>query len=165
MAKKVATQEKETEEKIVKTYQLFLDLMKEETEGWDHEFVKCFPGKIVVLDDKGTGWFKDIQSYKNRDGMIYVTRVLGEVRLAVILTDGSYLITAIGGYRNEYDWHIMNNDDGYMVIEETNLWEDAFCAELTWRVWWRDYQEYERVQEAWNAFGAELLRRLFGSQQ
>ena len=93
MAKKVATKEKEIEEKkIVKTYQLFLDLMKEEmVEGVDHEFVKCFPGRIVVLDDKGTGWFKDIQHYKNRDGMIYVTKVLGEVRLAVILTDGSYL--------------------------------------------------------------------------
>lgn len=163
MAKKVTTKKKEETEELVKTYKLFLEMMKEDTEGWEHEFVKCFPGKILALDDKGNGWFRYIKSYKGRDGMVYVTKVLGETRLAVILTDGSFMMTSIGDYRQEYGWHIMDNDDGYMVIEETENWEDAFCAELSWRLWWERYQEEERKKQmSQQEISAEILRRLLG---
>lgn len=142
--------------KVVKTCDMFVDML-DRKDGCEHSFIKCFPAKIVVLKDDGSGWARDLDSLRNTDGIAYLLDTPYGKRIAQINIDGTYLVSPVGEYRNEYVWHIVKAKNGSVTLEETDLWEDALCAELGWRIAWE-----EQLKQSAALLQSEIWKMLFG---
>lgn len=144
------------DKKVVKTCDMFVDML-DKKDGCEHTLIKCFPAKIVVLKDDGSGWARDLDGLRNVDGIAYLLDTEYGKRIAQINNDGTYLVFPVGEYRNEYVWHIVKAENGSVTLEETDLWEDAHCAELGWRIAWE-----EQLKQSAALLQNEIWKMLFG---
>lgn len=144
------------DKKVIKTCDMFVGMLDRKS-GCKHTLIRCFPAKIVVLKDGGSGWAYDLDSLRNMDGIAYLLDTEYGKRIAHINNDGTYLVSPVGEYRNEYAWHIVKAKNGSVTLEETDLWEDALCAELGWRIAWE-----EQLKQSAALLQNEFWKMLFG---